>query len=201
MIYLIEIGKISRRGNFDKLFHKVVSVPDKCGKYAVQDYFSKKYEGFNVRVFPVQEVTDLTTLGEQKKNDVRRETEFFLHFRAKYTEQERKLHEIYKDSESKARDAIRSLHHSIEDRFKALFYSDISYQRPLKLKTDYYGTYCEKLPINGVLFESAVKQSEGDYTLDPPPDLLETPETPEIPPPSVPAGIEPEDTVLEDVSF
>ena len=59
MIYLIEIGRYRRRGSFDKLFQKVVSVPDNRGTSAVKKYFEEKYEGFNVWVSRVDEVVDL----------------------------------------------------------------------------------------------------------------------------------------------
>jgi hypothetical protein len=201
MIYLIDIGKISRRRNFDKLFQKVVSVPDECSEYTAHDYFSKKYEGFIVRVFPIREVielSDLTTPGEQKNNDGRRETEFFLHFNVKYTEQEKKLHQEYRDFTGKADEALRYLHSSIEKRFRSLSYSGISSKHLLELKTDYHGTYCQKFPINGVIFEAIAKKAEEGYTPDPLPDLLETPK---VPPPLAPSGIESKDPDFGDVPF
>jgi hypothetical protein len=204
-IFLIEIGITSRRGNFEKLFQKVVSVPDKCGDYAISKYFSEKYEGFNVRVFPIREVTELsdptTPSNQERKDDAgQRETEYFLHFRVKYTEQEKKLYQEYRDFTRKADEALRYLHNSIEERFGSLSYSGISNKRHLELKTDYHdGTYCHKFPINGVIFEAAAKKAEEDYTPDPPSDLLEAPEPP--PPPLAPSGIESKDPDFGDVPF
>ncbi|MDR2485540.1 MAG: hypothetical protein LBD55_09100 [Treponema sp.] len=170
-IFLIEIGRYSRRGNFDKLFQKVVSVPDDCYMPAVKSYFEGKYDGFNVRISHVEEVAELSI----PNGDTPQKTEFYLHFDVKYTDREKELFSEYRDFMDKANAALRWLHGSIEDRFKSLFYSGICNLRPLELETSRYGTHCHKFPIDGARFESVAKNAEEDYTPERNPASPETP--------------------------
>jgi hypothetical protein len=191
-IFLIEIGKTSRRGNFEKLFQKVVSVPDSCYYSDMYQHFRMKYEGFDVRVSQVEEVAELSELSEPtvvERKESPHEKEFYLHFRVKYTEREQELHAEYRTHQEKAGQAIMFLHSSIEERFRKLYYSDIHGRRPMVLRTDSFATYCDKFPINGVLFETAARKADEGFTPDP------------VPEPAPAEGITAEDEELPEVPF
>jgi hypothetical protein len=201
--FLIEIGKYSRRGNFDKILQKVVAVPDDCYTPAVKNYFEGKYEGFNIRASRVEEVTDLsrahTAVGHVRDDGVPLETEFYLHFDVKHTDREKEIFNEYHGLICKADEALRLLHRSIEDRLRALFYSGICNRRPLVMETDHNGTHCHKFPINGVRFESVAKNAEEDFTPESNPASPEAPAGENLP--DTASGIENEAPVFDDVPF
>jgi hypothetical protein len=176
-IFLIEIGRISRRGNFEKFCQKVVSVPDSCYVSDVRRHFEMKYEGFDVRTSQAEEVAELsepTVMG--RKQESPHEKEFYLHFRVEYTEKEKELHKEYRTNQIKADEARQSLHSSIEERYKKLYYSGICGRHSMDLRSDSYGTYCDKFPINGVLFEATAQKAEEGFVPDPVPEPEPTPE-------------------------
>jgi hypothetical protein len=168
-IFLIEIGRMSRRGNFEQLFHKVVSASDNCAVPQVKHYFDGKYEGFEIRVSHIEEIADLSgqdITGNCNKKEEESHKSYIHDFRVKYTEHEEKLHKEYREHQEKANRAVSDLHNSIENRFNKLYYSDICNCRPIKLRTDYFYTYCDEFPINGFLFEDAAQKAEEGFTPD-----------------------------------
>jgi hypothetical protein len=198
MIYLVEIGETSRRGNFIRHIQKAVSVTDECSGSDVSSYFAKKYEGFAVMVEPVPEI-DIT--GEIKKPEpqpaappapaavLEKGESYLSDFKIKYTEEEEALHKEFVEAKDKSCRAKNALHRSITERYKAMYYTDIrdygGDRYGMKLETDDCKTVCEKLPIKGNVFTSIAKSNKedidhlGDFDL--PEDTARIEPTPEFP--------------------
>jgi hypothetical protein len=128
----------------------------------VFNYMRKRYEGLEIIISEISVVEDIST--EAKEHKVRADDDVIgklCNFKIKYTESEKALYAQYGEHSKKANEARKSLEESIENRYKKLFYSAISYYHPMILNTtDDCGTVCEVFPINGLL-KTAAKDCNG----------------------------------------
>jgi len=151
-LFTVQIGRRSRRGNFEEFTSRAVSVSDdKINRSTVCNYFQGRYDGFEIIVTEAKEITDITntisTLPTREYAGVL--SDFFI----KYTDEEKKIFAEYKHLLDRADEEMRKLHNSISGR-----YNKISYVRMgISLYTDYRGTVCKSLPINSRDFFKVVK--------------------------------------------
>jgi hypothetical protein len=164
-LFLIRIGRFSRRGNFEELLPpKAISASDSSVD-EVRSFFYRRCGGLDVMVSEIKLVEEITTRIKAKPD---KQADCLSDFKIMYTNAEKGLHNEYRELLEKAEKAKRELESLIADRYSVLFYADINRKNPIVLNTDYYGTTCEKLPIKGLMFMGAVEKCEDGIPVDMP---------------------------------
>lgn len=167
--YLIEIGTTTRRGSFNRLFQKAITISDpQVRTYDVRNYFENKYDGLTVKVTQVQALDISEKIKETLKSDDdykdSPEIESYIRdFTIQYTDSEKELHREYQKASCRAEDTLRELHKSIRRRYSKLFYSGFSSDfspNKMELHTSYNDTQCSKYPVRADLFIEAAKKAE-----------------------------------------
>ena len=135
MLYLVKIGRKSRRGNFETL----CSIPVESNKtwLRVRDYYMEKYKFFDVSV------SEFEQLPEKLEN----EPDFLSNVIVQYTEDEEKISEQYFEKKKEADALLAKLHKKITERYEALPFTNICFDDPLVLETKNEVTRIMKLPI------------------------------------------------------
>jgi hypothetical protein len=167
VVYLIQVGRNSRRGTFNKLHEKVILVEDGSTFYEVEKHFKNKYEGFEVIIKPII-AEPIKGIEHRVIDDEEKTPQSCIgNFKIQYTEDEKRLHDEYVQFSKSATSSLNALYKAIEGRYKQLFYSDIeqsyynSINRTMELTTDDYETRCLKFPVRADLFIEAAKDCNG----------------------------------------
>ena len=145
MLYLVKIGRTSRRGGFQELHS--VPVETLAIRDDIVDYYRNQYKGFEVTV------TEFTKI--EKPDFEPREAGFITDLRVKHTEEEQKIAQEYEEKCNECDALLEQLHSRIRQRYATIDFVDHSdYHGGItKLETNKYGcTYIRKLYINSYIF-------------------------------------------------
>ena len=186
-LFLVKIGRTTRKGGFQELAARSVSVNDEVTTRDLYDYFIPMYQGFNVSVIEPEyvELIDIPVVRKEvkreevKKKDINKQ-KGSLSFRVRYNDFEGQLFKEYQEFRDKARYAIRDIEGSIKKRYgKLVFVNTTSCgngnkEAVMDLTTDDYGTYCNSLSINSNGFFKVIKDCDNGT------EELEITETPYV---------------------
>jgi hypothetical protein len=159
-VFLIKVGKRVRSGNFQEQFSRAVSTDDSVERSEVYNHFQSRYEGFDVSVEDVKDVTEFVQVNPRGQSGK------LGNFKIKYTEGEMGLFREYKVKLEAAQNVLESLHKEIRDRYgKLSYYKFNGYSIELETFTNHpYGTICKNFPINSDQFFKVVKAGVEDIT-------------------------------------
>jgi hypothetical protein len=155
-MFLVKIGKYSRKGIFMEYHSRPVSVSDECIQNKIYNYFRNLYVGLDIIVDEALEFEDfsekLAPRNDQKDDP---QKGILSGFDIKYTEAERKLFDESIDLKKQADDKEKELEESIRRRYRRLLYHDSN--RYIHLQTTWWGTVCTSFPIHSDKFFKVVK--------------------------------------------
>jgi len=159
-VFLIQIGRETRRGGFQELHSRCVQVPDEADDKSVRDYY-RMYKGFAV-IVKQAEVEDITSklpvsVSVSKPFPGERGS---LAFKIKYNKYEAALHKKYSALFYEARRAEGDIERSVRERYEKLPYTIIDQWYDMQLTTDVNGTYCKKLSIASDDFFRVIKDCD-----------------------------------------
>ncbi|MCL2480146.1 MAG: hypothetical protein FWF38_00390 [Spirochaetaceae bacterium] len=150
-LFLVKIGRTTRRGNFEELYARAVAVSDDCFSQDVNRYFAPKYKGFKILLSEVDYI-DIS-------KDMTKDLNFGqLEFVVKYTDEEKKLSKEYTNLLDNGDKLLNKLHDSIDKRYSKLPY--VPCFAEIRLNTYYGETRCA-LPIKSNDFFEVVKNGDG----------------------------------------
>jgi len=144
MLYLVKIGRNTRRGGF--LENLSIPVESEATTMDVMRYYQNKYAGFDVSVFEFDKLVI-------EKQDIRHD--YLSNIPVKYTAEEKEIAEKYLKSEEETKKLKEELHEIIRKRFVAYEFVNNNYfppAPPLQLETSGSTTVIKKLPIHGAAF-------------------------------------------------
>jgi hypothetical protein len=150
MLYLLRIGKKTRKGGFNEQVIRAVSSDLSCR--AVQNHFEKVYQGFEVQVSYLETITEEAPVEEKI-------TSFIKDIPVRYTDEEKALHEKTVLLNRELWQLRRDLEHSIRERYRNLHYTDINNRHDIELETDDDGTMIRRLPLYGTAFFKEVEEA------------------------------------------
>jgi len=160
-VFLIQIGRETRRGGFQELHSYCVQVSDEADAKSVCDYYRPRYKGFAViaKQAEVEDITSKLPVSVRVSKDPEKKIGS-LAFRIKYNEYESALHKEYRELMRKARYAEGKIEESVRERYEKLPYTRINQWYDMKLTTDVDGTFCDNLSIKSDDFFRVVKDCD-----------------------------------------
>jgi len=156
-LFFIKVGRNTRRGSFQVLFSRAVSVSDNTYGSEVYAYFRPRYEGFEIQAQELA-IENLSEKIPESKPAVTDDCGSVSNFTITYTEAEKQLDREYHELREKAESVLRKLHNSISARYSSLPY--VNTRRMIELETGdqgYYGTICKKLYLKSSSFFKVLK--------------------------------------------
>jgi len=144
MLYLVKIGRNTRRGDFQEMYS--IPVESEATTMDVMRYYQNKYAGFGVSVFEFSKL-------EIEKPDIGRH--YLTDIPVTYTAEEKEIAKQYREKEKEAGKLKEELHGKILSRIKSYeFVVDGYYPGvpSIQLATSGNTTVIKILPIHGAAF-------------------------------------------------
>lgn len=187
MVFLIQVGKKTKKQAFMKFHEKAISVSEDTLYSDIESHFAKMYDGFEVNIVRVYEVDisdeiEKTPVKEDYDDGVGK-TSHIGDFVVQLTDGEKEMLKEHIDLESKLRSVENNLRLSVEARYKELSYTNIGYYDQIDIRIEDNHVVCKKLPVRGEIFLEAVKKGEEVPCATPPVVEQETQTTPNTPVP------------------
>jgi len=149
MLYLVRVGKNTRRGGFQELHSFAVDIDADHG--AVIERFQTQYDGFAVSV----EKPKVLTLDDKPKGQ-----DYLTDVLVDYADKEREIAESLHRYESEADQLRHELYEKITERFRSLSYTDIESDTKLLIYTHVGEAWIRRLPIYGAVFARHVSNGK-----------------------------------------
>jgi len=164
MVFLIQVGKRTKKQAFMKFHEKAISVSEDILYSDIESHFAKMYDGFEVNIVRVYEV-DISN--EVEKTPVKEDyddgmckTSHIGGFVVKLTDGENEMLKEHFDLKMKLRSLENNLRSSVEGRYEKLSYTNIGYYDQINIRIENDHVVCKKLPVRGEIFLEAVKNGE-----------------------------------------